>query len=360
MIAWLSLHLIVSARLQQSRGIEAEMPSSHRERQRALVQALWDRGVRSAYVISKQWRIPHATAKRYLARLRAGQSLDEKPRSGRPRKLTPALRKRLGQIKSLHPKWSARKYAQELSKGARQRVSSSIVQRALRKMGYRWRLRPRRKLTLSHKRARVAFARAHLEDSWGRRWFFDECYFNLYRHSNKYWVGLETDDAMELPKLTEAQEKVSVGVAVAIRHGRKSALAFLPKNWRAADLVHAFDATLLPSMNWLSGLGHQDELVIDNDGRHFSPAWLDYVAQKRLAPVQPWPGNSPDLNVVENVFSRLKPAVEDMEPTDEWSLREAIQRAWAAIPLSMTEALVESMPRRLQTVLDLDGGRTKY
>jgi hypothetical protein len=206
----------------------------------------------------------------------------------------------------------------------------------------------------------VAFARAHLKESWDKRWFFDECYFNLYRHSNKYWVGVQTGDAMELPKLTEAQEKISVGIAVAIRHGRKSALAFLPKNWGAADLVNVFDATLLPSMDWKRRLGNRNELVIDNDGRHRSPAWREYMAQKRLTPVRPWAANSPDLNVVENVFARLKAIVEDMEPTDERSLREAIQKAWEDIPISMTENLVESVPRRLQTVLRLRGGRTKY
>src|SRR5215203_4684467 len=102
-------------------------------------------------------------------------------------------------------------------------------------MGYRWRLRPRRKLTLSQKVKRLQFALAHRHDSWVLRWFFDESYFNLYRHGKRYWVRVETDDAMSMPKLTAAQEKISVGIAVAIRHGRKSALAFLPKNWKAAD-----------------------------------------------------------------------------------------------------------------------------
>jgi hypothetical protein len=46
-------------------------------------------------------------------------------------------------------------------------------------------------------------------------------------------VRVTTDDAMSLPKLSESQEKVSVGIAVAIRHGQKSDLAFLPKGWNA-------------------------------------------------------------------------------------------------------------------------------
>jgi len=114
----------------------------------------------------------------------------------------------------------------------------------------------------------VDFARVHRHDSWQHRWFFDESYFNLYRHSKRYWVRAETDDAFSMPKLTEAQEKVSVGIAVAIRHGRKSALAFLPKGWSGPHLVDAWKKALLPSLRWQSAGRDRNELVIDNDGRH--------------------------------------------------------------------------------------------
>jgi hypothetical protein len=234
------------------------------------------------------------------------------------------------------------------------------VQYALHQLGFRWRLRPRRRLTSSQKAARLAFARAHLHDSWDKRWFFDQSTFNLYRHGKKYWVRVATDDAMSLPKLSESQEKVSVSIAVAVRHGRKSALAFLPTGWNATDLVNAFDPVIYPSLNWSNRIGKQNELVIDNDGRHFSKVWLDYVTQKQLRPIRPWAANSPDFNVDENVFAWLKSHVEDMEPRNEQSLREAILKAWDDFPVGMTETLVESMPRRLQQAIDLRGGRTKY
>ena len=60
------------------------------------------------------------------------------------------------------------------------------------------------------------------------------------------------------------------------------------------------------------------------------------------------------------MFAWLKAKVEGMEPRDEQSLREAILKAWNDFPVSMTETLVESMPRRLQQAINLKGGRTKY
>ena len=209
-------------------------------------------------------------------------------------------------------------------------------------------------------RDRVAFARAHLRDSWDERWFFGESYFNLYRHGNRYWVGTGTDDAMELPKLTTAQEKISLGSAVAVCKGHKSALAFPPKNWKGADLVTAFRDTLYPSMRGASRSAAEMQLIIDNDGRHFEAPWKAYVAQRRISELRPWPSNSPDFNIEENVFAWMKSFVEDLEPYDEASLREAITRAWEAVEIEKIDSLVASMPKRLCQCLVREGDRTSY
>lgn len=332
----------------------------HRFEQRSLATALFQRGIRNPYVMFKEWRIPYSTASRYCRQLRAGESLDDRPRSGRPLKLTPALLRQLQDIKAQYPKKQSAFYARRLSAINERRISGRSVRRGLRRLGYTWRLRPRRMLTPVQKQARLQFARAHRNDAWDKVWFFDESYFNLYRHGNRYWVKVETDDAFSLPKLTERQEAVSVGIAVAIRHGRKSSVGFLPKNWKAADLVRIFDTVLLPSMTWSNRGENLNTLVLDNDGRHYSAAWLQYVERKHLRPIRPWAPNSPDINVIENLFAWLKARVEDAEPHDEPSLREAIQTAWDAVPLSMTETLVESLPRRLAQVIRGMGARTKY
>lgn len=153
---------------------------------------------------------------------------------------------------------------------------------------------------------RVAFAREHLDDSWDRVWFFDESYFNLYRNGNQYWVRAKTDEAMSLPKLTTNEEKVSVGIAVAISRGRKSALAFLPKAWKAENLVEVFETMIYPSLIWSDEIGQEIELVMDNDGRYFSQDWVTYAEENDLRTIRLWPANSPDFNPIENVFAWLK------------------------------------------------------
>lgn len=334
------------------------MPS--KSQTRALVNALWERGIRNPFVLYKRWNVPYATAYKYVGRLFRGESLEDRPRSGRPKKNTPSLRRRLGQIKANNPAEDISFYARTLSRRGGVKVGKTTVRRALHDIGYSWRLRPRRKLTSSQKRERIAFAQAHLHKSWERFWFFDESTFKLYRHGKRYWVRATTDESFSEPKPTESQEKVSITIAVAICHGGKSALAFLPKSFTAADLVEAWDRVLYPSLRWDSRGSKANTLVLDNDGRHHTQLFKAFLERKKISALRPWPSNSPDFNNIENAFARLKARVEELEPSNEIELRQAIQTAWNELTIELTEVLVESMPRRLAQCLELQGGRTKY
>jgi hypothetical protein len=75
-----------------------------------------------------------------------------------------------------------------------------------------------------------------------------------------------------------------------------------------------------------------------------------------------WPGNSPDLNPIENAWAWMKDQLQDIKITSIPQLQTEILRLWT---LKMDDSaylksLVESMPRRLQAVLDNGGNATKY
>jgi len=65
-----------------------------------------------------------------------------------------------------------------------------------------------------------------------------------------------------------------------------------------------------------------------------------------------WPGNSPDLNPIQNLWSRLKRAVAAKHPLNKQQLIEAVINSWFHIiaPEDL-QKLVDSMPRRCEAVI---------
>ena len=74
-----------------------------------------------------------------------------------------------------------------------------------------------------------------------------------------------------------------------------------------------------------------------------------------------WPGNSPDLNPIENLWTVFKNKLEEKRCTSVAMMKEEIKRIWCLdITRDFCKTLVQSMPRIIQAVLDANGGHTKY
>jgi transposase len=78
--------------------------------------------------------------------------------------------------------------------------------------------------------------------------------------------------------------------------------------------------------------------------------------------VLPWPGNSPDLNPIENIWEIVKRDIGKKILTNKQDLMEYIIRIWHNNP-ELTETIkssIASMPRRIEAVIANKGGFTKY
>ena len=84
--------------------------------------------------------------------------------------------------------------------------------------------------------------------------------------------------------------------------------------------------------------------------------------QQENVPLLPWPGNSPDMNPIENVWELIKREVAKDNITTKNQLIEKIIHVWNHHP-QMQEAVqscIDSMPRRIQALITAKGGMTKY
>ncbi|GFW09905.1 transposable element Tcb1 transposase [Trichonephila clavipes] len=69
---------------------------------------------------------------------------------------------------------------------------------------------------------------------------------------------------------------------------------------------------------------------------------------------------SPDLNVIENLWSHLERSVQKHQITSKEQLKSVLQEEWLNIAPETTRHLVELMPRRLEAVISAKGYAIKY
>ena len=83
--------------------------------------------------------------------------------------------------------------------------------------------------------------------------------------------------------------------------------------------------------------------------------------QTKNVRVLKWPGNSPGLNLIENLWTLIKKKVSTSNPTTMDELKRIIKEIWCKdIDQNICKNLTDSMPSRIQKVIKNKGYHTKY
>ena len=97
----------------------------------------------------------------------------------------------------------------------------------------------------------------------------------------------------------------------------------------------------------------------DNDPKHRSRLCTEWKREKCIVTLD-WPSQSPDANPIENVWAYIKQKLRGKRVYTLRQLSRQIRLIWKALPLEYAENLVESMPRRCQTIINAGGDWTHY
>jgi len=327
---------------------------------RTTFWCLFRAGERDKKKIANICGVSVKTISRYFKMVEQGDDLEPHYAKHTKYKFTPQIRRSMAQILAQNPRKSAIWLAGQLDQRWGEKFSPSGVRKVLTEMGYHHSVPKRTNLTAENKMVRLLWANGHINTDWRRVWSFDESYFNLDPSSGKVWVKNNVYHRVARRKLTNRQEKISVCIVVAISHNAKSDICYLESNWRPEDLINVLRDSLLPSIRWDASVRRCKSFLLDNDGRHHNRQLKEFLDQNGLIRDGYLPSNSPDLNPIENVFGIMKSFVQKLSPSNEQELREAIVTAWEGLSVETLSNLFESMPIRVNKVIQTSGERIRY
>ncbi|RDD37107.1 Transposable element Tcb1 transposase [Trichoplax sp. H2] len=97
----------------------------------------------------------------------------------------------------------------------------------------------------------------------------------------------------------------------------------------------------------------------DKAPAHTAAAVSEWLSKNQIK-VLPWPGNSPDLNPIENLWKLIKDRVAAKKSQSLASLTINIQAVWNEFPVNYCVNLVSSIPKRIAGIIANNGYHCKY
>ena len=213
---------------------------------------------------------------------------------------------------------------------------------------------------------RLAFCRKHrhwTEEDWENVMFSDESKFDLYNpRAQKCRRPSASNRYKQRYVVTSVKHSPSVMIwgCFSGKAGRAS-IHFLPaKTTMNSDAyINVLREKLFP---WMAS--HRiTRFLQDGAPCHTSKKSMAVLKEKEKEfTVMDWPGNSPDLNPIENLWSIMKRRLKkDHTITSLKMLQETIKNMWISeVPTTLCKKLARSMPQRIRQCIENDGQMTKY
>jgi transposase len=334
----------------------------HRElspRKRAQIQILHQQNM-SHRRIARILHISQSAVTKGIARSKELHSLSSRKRGGRPRATSAATDRLIHRSAVAHPTWSSVTINANVESG----VSARTVRRRLLVDFQLPSRRPAKKAKLTKKniKDRLAFCRKYkgwTKEDWMKVMFSDESTFSQFSTNSRY-VRRPQNQRYNMRYIVPTVKQAPTTMVWASFCGRgRGGIWFMPKNTTINGQVYL---SILQE-KLIIHMGLQNCTTFQHDGApcHRTVAVTRWIREQGLELLGPWPGSSPDLNPIENMWMMMKQKVAQESPTSEKSLIEAIKRVWVSgISQQYCETLVGSMPTRIKSVIANKGCHSKY
>jgi hypothetical protein len=216
-------------------------------------------------------------------------------------------------------------------------------------------------LTETQIASRIRFAAYHLGNGtdWSRTVFSDESFFVM--DSSRRWLWRRRGEDCSAVYHLAQKYPTKVMVFGGIARDYKSALIVVESGTVNAEryIDELLDQSgIIPDMNQKYG-SRGWTFMQDGASCHTAASSIAYL-NDMVNLLAEWPSGSPDLNPIENMWAVLKHRVEELRPGTKEELITLVIATWDAADISLVNNLVDSVPRRLQEVVQRQGNRTHY
>jgi transposase len=315
--------------------------------------------------LSRMFNVPRTTISSILKKFEEEGTVETKPRSGRrvlftARDTTAAVR-----LVKKERKATLADITAKLNQEKDQTFCQKTVVRKLHQEGYRRRLAKKKMVVrLVNKRKRVVWCqeRRHwkTDEQWKTMIFSDESQVVIGTDNRVYlW---RKDCEVDSPHLvcTLSKRKVSLMVWGCITYEGMGTLVPVEGNINGQKYINIIDNNLWPV---IARHFPENNYVFQDDNApvHRARVVKAYMEENDINCTE-WPAQSPDLNIIENVWLRIKRDLQKvvLTITNRDQLFTEIHRIWQNLPIEYVRQLYDSIPARVREVIRMKGNLTKY